>query len=139
MPDALLYTDPDGMWSESSVASLISFPICCSTIVAYYVALLVLSKVMATRGPFSIQSWVYYHNQCLAVGSGVLLTALVGELGRLRYVVGHTWMDIYCPYPEQQTEGFLFLIYYVNYIFKVRKEGGRKCRRRRQRRMLTLR
>ncbi len=81
---------------------------------------------MASRAPLSIQSWVYYHNQCLAVGSGVLLMALIGELVRLRFVVGHTWMDIYCPYPDQYTEGNLFLLYYVNYIFKVMKVGRRR-------------
>ena len=73
---------------------------------------------MSTREALNLKAWVYWHNLALSVGSGLLLLALAGELIRLHLSVGYSWQDIYCPRPEDRTDGFLYFLYYINYLFK---------------------
>ena len=73
---------------------------------------------MRKREPMQIKTWVYWHNLGLSIGSALLLLTMLAEVVRLNVVEEHPLYDIYCPGPADRTDGYLYAIYYVNYLFK---------------------
>jgi hypothetical protein len=77
--------------------------------------------------------FVIVHNSLMSIGSAVLWLAMVAEL--LLIYWGHDLWSLACDPRGLHTSGPIYFIYYVNYIFKVRREQKQNCPFRTQRRV----
>jgi hypothetical protein len=68
--------------------------------------------------------FVILHNSLMSIGSAVLWLAMVAEL--LLIYWGHDLWSLACDPRGLHTSGPIYFIYYVNYIFKVRREQKQK-------------